>query len=81
MALVVIAASLYLVFGQGELAAGLIGLFFVLGSIVLMVRIIVEIFGRVGIRQEEEWFREAFMSAGYLPPPIPSVKSNETKDL
>jgi hypothetical protein len=66
MALVFIAVSLYLVFGQAELAAGMIVMLFVVAFIVLMVRIVAEIFGRAGIRQEEEWFQEEFIAAGYL---------------
>ncbi len=66
MALVFIAVSVYLVFGQAELAAGMIAVLFVVAFIVLMVRIVAEIFGRVGIRQEEEWFQEEFTAAGYL---------------
>lgn len=73
MALVFFAVSLYLVFGQAELAAGMIALLFVIAFIVLMVRVIAEIFSRVGIRQEEEWFDEAFVAAGYL-------ESNATKN-
>jgi hypothetical protein len=68
------AASFYLVFGQAELAAGMIALLFVIAFIVLMVRVLAEIFGRAGIRQEEEWFHEAFIAAGYL-------ESNATKNL
>jgi hypothetical protein len=71
--LVFIAASLYLVFGQAELAAGMIALFFVTAFIVLTVRIFAELFGRAGIRHEEEWFHEAFIAAGYL-------ESNVTKN-
>ena len=66
MALVLIAGSFYLLFGRADLAAGMIALLFVIAFIVLMVRVVAEIFGRVGIRQEEEWFHEAFISAGYL---------------
>lgn len=66
MVLVFIAISLYLVFGQAELAAGMIALLFVIATIVLMVRIVAEIFGRAGIRQEYEWFHEEFIAAGYL---------------
>ena len=73
MALVFIAVSLYLVFGQAELAAGMIVVLFVVAFIVLMVRIVAEIFGQAGIRQKEEWFQEEFIAAGYL-------ESNATKN-
>lgn len=66
MVLVFIAISLYLVFGQAALAAGMLALLFVIAAIVLMVRIVAEIFGRVGIRQEYEWFHEEFLAADYL---------------
>ncbi len=66
MALVFIAVSLYLVFGQAELAAGMIIVLFIVAFVVLMIRIVAEIFGRAGIRQEEEWFQEEFIAAGYL---------------
>jgi DnaJ domain len=73
-ALLLIAVSFYLIFGQAELAAVMMGLFLVIAFIVLMVRVVAEIFGRVGIRQEEEWFHEAFIAAGYL-------ESNANKNL
>lgn len=66
IAIMFIVVSLYFVFGQAELAAGLIAILFVLAPIVLLVRIVAEIFGRAGIHQEEEWFRDAFMEADYL---------------
>ncbi len=45
MVLVFIAISLYLFFGQAELAAGMIALLFVIATIVLIVRIVAEIVG------------------------------------
>ena len=66
LGLVIVAVSFYMVFGMGELAAGMLIALFVLACMVLMVRIVAEIFGRAGIRCEEEWFPEAFAAAGYL---------------
>ena len=66
LALVLIAASLYLVFGQAGLAAGMMVPLFVIAFIVLIIRCIAEIFIRAGIHQEEEWFHEAFEASGYL---------------
>mgnify|MGYP000014581792 CR=1 FL=1 len=79
VAFIFVAVALYVVFGQAELAAGMIALLLVVGSIVLMVRIVVEIFSRAGIRPEEEWFQEAFEIAGYLPQSTSRLESNATK--
>jgi hypothetical protein len=80
MAMLFFVVSLYLVFGQAALAAGMIALLFVVAAIVLMVRIVAEIFGRAGIRQEEAWFHEAFVSAGYLPQNVSRLESNAAKE-
>jgi hypothetical protein len=80
MALLFFTVSLYLVFGQAALAAGMIAFLFVAATIVLMVRIVAEIFSQAGIRQEKAWFHEAFASAGYLPQSVSGLESNATKE-
>jgi hypothetical protein len=79
VAFIFVAVALYVVFGQAELAAGMIASLFVVGSLVLMIRIMAEIFSRAGIRQEESWFQEVFAAAGYLPQNTSRLESNATK--
>jgi hypothetical protein len=56
MSLLVFASAIYVLFGKGELAAVLIATSLFIGAIVLLVRIVAEIFGRAGIRHTEPGF-------------------------
>ena len=80
VALLFFAVSLYVVFAQAQMAAVLIAALFVVAAIVLMVRVVAEIFTRAGIRQEEVWFQEAFVSAGYLTQSTSRLKSDATQE-
>ncbi len=72
-------AALFVI-GQYELAAGLFASLFIIAAIVLMIRVVAELFSRAGIREEEVWFQEAFRSANYLLEK-PKVKNNANNDL
>jgi hypothetical protein len=62
MSLLIFASALYVLFRQGELAAGLIAFLLISAAIVIMVRVFAEIFGRAGIRVAEPWFHEILMT-------------------
>lgn len=53
VSLILLVAALYLVFQQDEMAAGLMILLLASAAIILLVRILAELFGRLGIRIEE----------------------------
>lgn len=58
VSLAMLVAALYLVFRQAELAAGLMALLLISAAIILSIRILAELFGRVGIRIEEPWLHD-----------------------
>lgn len=58
ISLAIFASALYIVFGMGKLAAIVIAIMLISAGVLLMVRVLVEVFNRVGIRREEPWIDE-----------------------